>query len=383
MTDHSPSDEFPALAARFERWLMDQALPLWADQGVDRAHGGFFDLIDMEGQAVPGPKRGRVQGRQSWVFALAGTMGWQGPWQDIARKGLDFALSRRRQDGQIPSWIADDGSVLDETATLYDQTFLLLALSEAARHSPGRQDLREAAHLIHRTTIATRRNPAGGFAESAEQVFQSNPHMHLLEATLAWRAVEPGGIWDSLADEVAQLGLTRMMDGNGAIREFYDANWRPVAGEAGRSVEPGHQFEWAWLLGRWAKLRGNRQADHAARRLFEIGSKGVDPKRGVAMDELNDEFQPVRPTARTWPQTERLKSALLFMTASEGAARIHYRNQALAAAKTLWRYLETPVAGLWRDRMLPDGRFDEEPSPASTLYHLICAIQVMKENIHA
>ena len=382
MTDNSPSDEFPALVGRFERWLMDQALPLWADKGLDRVHGGFFDLVNLEGQSVAGPKRGRVQGRQSWVFALSGTMGWRGPWQDITRAGLEFALSRRRQDGQIPTLIATDGHVLDETATLYDQTFFLLALSEAIKHFPERHDLRDAAHLIYRATVTTRRNPAGGFAESAEQVFQSNPHMHLLEATLAWREVEPGGVWDSLTDEVAELGLARLMDKNGAIREFYDAEWNPVAGAPGRSVEPGHQFEWAWLLGRWAKLRGNKDADKAARRLFEIGSKGVDPKRGVAMDELDDEFRPMRPTARTWPQTERLKSALAFMITSEGAARLHYRNEALAAAKTLWRYLETPLPGLWRDRMLLDGNFVEEPSPASSFYHIICAIQVMKENIH-
>jgi mannose-6-phosphate isomerase len=71
------------------------------------------------------------------------------------------------------------------------------------------------------------------------------------------------------------------------------------------------------------------------------------------------------------------------MTASEGAARLYYGHEALAATKALWRYLETPVAGLWRDRMRQDGSFDEEPSPASTFYHLICAIQVMKESIHA
>jgi mannose-6-phosphate isomerase len=381
MTDNPVSDEFPALVASFEHWLMDQALPLWAEKGLDRAHGGFFDLVDLKGQSVPGPRRGRVQGRQAWVFALAGTMGWQGPWKEVVRQGLDFILSRRRDDGQLPGLIAADGSILDQTATLYDQTFLLLALSEASKHFPDRPDFTDAAHRIYTTTIAARRNPAGGFRESAEQVFQCNPHMHLLEATLAWRAVEPNGIWDSLADEVAQLGLTRLMDGNGAIREFYDAEWHPAPGAAGRSIDPGHQFEWAWLLGRWARLRGNQDAEKAARRLFEIGSKGVDPKRGAAMDEMDDEFRPVRSTARLWPQTERLKSALAFMAASEGEERMRYRGEALRAAKALWRYLQTPIAGLWRDRMLPDGSFLEEPSPASSFYHLICAIQVMKETI--
>ena len=379
MTDIS--ENFPALVGRFEHWLMDRALPLWAAEGLDRAHGGFFDLVDLNGKSVTGPRRGRVQGRQIWVFALAGTMGWQGPWKDVVRQGLDFALSHRREDGQLPGLIAADGSVLDQTATLYDQTFFLLALAEAGKHFPERRDLTEAAHRIYQTTVKTRRNPAGGFSESAEQVFQSNPHMHLLEAALAWAAVEPGGVWDSLADEAAQLGMARLMDKNGAIREFYDAKWNPVAGAAGQSVEPGHQFEWAWLLGRWARLRGNAQADKAARRLFEIGSRGIDPKRGVAMDELDDEFRPVRPTARLWPQTERLKSALAFMAASSGEVRDHYRREALAAATMLWRYLQTPVPGLWRDRMMPDGNFAEEPSPASSFYHIICAIQVMKEHV--
>lgn len=379
MTD--ASDEFPALVARFEHWLMDRALPLWADKGLDRIHGGFFDLVTLEGQSVSGQRRGRVQGRQAWVFALAGTMGWQGPWKDVVRQGLDFALSRRRQDGQLPGLIAADGSVLDETATLYDQTFLLLALAEATKRFPERRDFTEAARRIYDTTITARRNPAGGFRESAEQVFQCNPHMHLLEATLAWRAIEPAGIWDSWADELAQLGLKRLIDGKGAIREHYDAEWRPAEGPAGKSIDPGHQFEWAWLLGRWARLRSDRSAEKAAQRLFEIGSQGVDPKRGVAMDEMDDEFRPVRPTARLWPQTERLKSALAFMAASAGEERARYRAEAWSAATTLWHYLETPLPGLWRDRMLPDGSFVEEPSPASSLYHIICAIQVMKETI--
>jgi mannose-6-phosphate isomerase len=71
------------------------------------------------------------------------------------------------------------------------------------------------------------------------------------------------------------------------------------------------------------------------------------------------------------------------MAVSEGAARFHYRREALAAAKTLWRYLEMSVPGLWRDRMLPDGSFVEEPSPASSFYHIICAIQIMTQTIHA
>ena len=383
MTDNDQFRALSPLAKRFEDWLLDHALPLWANNGIDRESGGFYDLLDLAGEPITGPKRGRVLGRQIWAFALARSMGWKGDWINPVRSGLQFALSHRREDGQLPALFASDSRVLSETATLYDQTFFLLALSEARKHFPEWQDLDEAAYLIIRSALVARRNSAGGYVESADHAFQSNPHMHLLEAMLAWQDTDPGGPWGRTADEVADLCLTRLIDKNGAIREFYDAQWRSLSGEPGRCVEPGHQFEWAWLLGRWARFHGNVDAGRAARRLFEIGSYGMDWNRGVAIDELDDEFRPVRSTARLWPQTERLKAALALMTASKGEDASYYCTQAVSAANTVWLYLETARSGLWYDRMLVDGSFIEEPSPASSFYHLICAINVMKQAVGA
>ena len=85
----------------------------------------------------------------------------------------------------------------------------------------------------------------------------------------------------------------------GFLREFFDADWRPAAGEDGRLVEPGHQFEWAWLLARWG--RSARRGPGAWMRrcgCIDIGVRGVDRRRGVAVDELNDDCQPARRTAR-------------------------------------------------------------------------------------
>jgi mannose-6-phosphate isomerase len=44
----------------------------------------------------------------------------------------------------------------------------------------------------------------------------------------------------------------------------------------------------------------------------------------------------------------------------------------------LWRYLETPTPGLWRDKLEEDGRFVEEPAPASSFYHLMAAIRQLE-----
>jgi mannose-6-phosphate isomerase len=87
------------------------------------------------------------------------------------------------------------------------------------------------------------------------------------------------------------------------------------------------------------------------------------------MDETGRDLAPRRATARLWPQTERLKAALLLRR--DGEAR--------AAAQGLWQYLQTPRAGLWRDKMREDGTLVEEPAPASSLYHIICAVASLKE----
>jgi mannose-1-phosphate guanylyltransferase/mannose-6-phosphate isomerase len=211
------------------------------------------------------------------------------------------------------------------------------------------------------------RHPAGGFREAGAQPFQANANMHLFEAALAWEAAGGEG-WGEIADEIAGLALAKFIDGPGGfLREFFDAGWRPAAGEDGRLVEPGHQFEWAWLLERWGRLRGRADAQAAARRLFAAGARGVDPGRGVAINALSDDLTVRDAAARLWPQTEHLKAALIL---GEDAA-------ALTAANGLALYLQTPVQGLWRDRLRPDGGFEPEPAPASSFYHIVCALQAL------
>jgi mannose-6-phosphate isomerase len=47
---------------------------------------------------------------------------------------------------------------------------------------------------------------------------------------------------------------------------------------------------------------------------------------------------------------------------------------AVAAAQALLRYLETPIPGLWYDRIDARGKLIDEPAPASTFYHLVVAV---------
>lgn len=373
--DGRPAD-LAGQAAEWGDWLRHAALPLWWCLGADHLNGGFRELIALDGAPTGDIRRCRVQSRQAYVYALAGARGWEGPWRAAVMHGIE-ALERfhRRPDGLYRTMVDNRGAMLDDTAKLYDQAFVLLALSAARTVFPDAEA--RANRLLG--VLESMRHGRAGFRENEAEVFQSNPHMHLFEACLAW--IEAGGDerWRDLAAEIAALARLRFMDPeSGALREFFDAEWNPAPGAAGQRVEPGHQFEWAWLMERWARLSGDPEAAKAAERLFQAGRRGVDARRGVAMNAVDPRFTPLDSGARLWPQTEWIKAATLLAQRPEGvegASPLDIRMAVLA----LRPYLETGLRGLWRDKLQADGAFVTEPAPASSLYHIIGAIIALED----
>ena len=380
--------QFPHLVRlrdQLKTWALEKAFPLWWTVGADHVNGGFFEKIALDGTPVEAPRRARVQPRQIYAYAAAGLLGWDGPWKQALEHGLDFYLSKyRRPDGFMRTLVASDGSPLDDKVDLYDQAFGLFGLAMASSVLPERADLPALAVSLRDALYANLKHPVAGFEESAPRTLPllSNPHMHLFEASLAW--IEAGGDagWRTLADEIAQLALTKFIDPvSGGLREYYDGDWNPAPGVAGHIVEPGHQYEWAWLLLRWAALAGRQDAIAPALRMIEIADgPGVDPARGVAVFALLDDMSVHDDVARLWAQTERIKAgALAAQVTGDDRWWITVAN----GAEGLIQYFDTPVEGLWRDKLQADGTFVDEAAPASSFYHIVCAILELDRAISA
>jgi mannose-1-phosphate guanylyltransferase/mannose-6-phosphate isomerase len=369
--DTNGSPGFPKLlsslteaAKSYRYWLETAALPLWATRGVDRKSGGFVEGITLRGVPFDPFRRARVQARQTLVFAAAANSGFGDHWLPVAQRGFAFFMEHgKRSDGLVVSKLAADGMVIDETPRLYEQDFTMLAMAALCEANSSRRDVARAAAEI-RDALDVMRHRPGGFREAGEHPFQANAHMHLLEASLSWEGLDGDRAWIALSDEVAELALTYFVDArSGVLREYFRSDWTPMSGELGL-VEPGHHFEWAWLLERWGRLRGEPRAKRAARRLFDQGLRGVDARRQVVVNSLWDDLSVRDGAARLWPQTEYLKAALIL------GEDVH----ALAACRGLAQYLEVPIKGAWRDKMSTDGSFVDEPAPASSFYHIVVAL---------
>ncbi|THF56632.1 AGE family epimerase/isomerase [Ollibium composti] len=359
---------------RVRRWLFEQALPLWANVGPDRRHGGFYEAIGFDGDALDKPKRMRTMARQVYAFAAARRYGWDGPADQLIDQGLAF-ISRQGRTA-AGGWVRAldaDGTVLDPVEDSYDQACVLLALAEAHRCGhPG------ALALCHETLVAldVKLRTAGSFgyldASDADPARRrSNPHMHLLEAFLGWHEATGDGGFLTRAEEVIDLFASCFFDPeNWTLGECSDAGRTP-ANRIGE-FEPGHHFEWAWLIVDFVRRAGRPDLVAFARKLYATAvANGVNRATGLALGRVSTSGVPLDPVSRSWPQAEAIKAAIALDSA--GGADLKPEIEERVGRLFAW-HLDPAPAGLWIDRIGPDGEPLASEVPASILYHLVSAL---------
>lgn len=369
MSAPAGADALIACARRGNTWLFQHALPLWWTRGYDTHARAFYEAIAPDGAPRRIARRVRVQARQTIVYARAGLWGWNGPWREAVVAGLEVLQRATRADGALYHTLDAQGEPLDLRCDLYDAAFALLAYAEAARALQKPDPLLRADAVLR--WLDGMAHPLGGYREgevAPSPPRRQNPHMHLFEALLALceASGEPG--YRARAAELARLAQTRLFDANrSCIPEYFADDWTPLA--EGQTVEPGHQFEWSWLLRRWRALGGDGSAEIAEALRVHGERHGVNPLTGAVYDATDAEGRPRARTSRLWTNTERLKAHLAACADAPEAI-----PAALQAFATLERYFDTPQTGLWRDRMQQDGAFAEEDAPASSFYHIVLAL---------
>ncbi|WP_334152703.1 HAD-IIIA family hydrolase [Agrobacterium pusense] len=368
-----------------KRWLFDSALPLWSSIGRDEINGGFFEKISRQGVPIEAARRTRVVCRQIYSFSAAKKMGWLGDSDAMVRHGLSFLQQNCfNADGSVVTNVDIANGSINTGFDLYDHAFAIFGLSSAAGVLKGGSDIEDVALQCVEAMIGGWSHETAGFEEAMPPIspLRSNPHMHLFEAFLAWAtndAARKSDKWLSLLNEIGDLCLAKFIcTDNGSLREYFNHDWSVLQDYDAAPIEPGHQFEWAWLLTKWGKLVGRKDALTAARRLVDIGERGVNVSFGLAENGMNHELEPVDKAFRLWPQTERIKA---WLAMAETAITPEQRDYAFVkvseAAIGLQRFLSNVPAGLWIDRFDKEGTPVEEHSPASSLYHIVCSIEEM------
>lgn len=368
-----------------QRILTAELLPLWVERGTDWERGGFHNRLGYDLRPVPDPsKRLLVQARQIYAMSIAARLGTgarsgKGLERDdwalaAAHRGLEFLIDAflDRRHGGFFLTVSHDRSPEDRRKDLYAHAFVLFALAHYHAATAEAEALRIARKTFDllRHRLADRR--FGGFFEGASETWEpdtglrrQNPHMHLLEAFLALHSQEPQGGWLAEAARIVALFDGRFYSARECcLREHFRADWSAAPPPQGDEVEPGHHFEWVWLLHEYATAAADAGVLDAARALFDFAAThGIDADGGV-FDQVEPDGRVTIASKRLWPQLEHAQARAVL---GDRAGMISALERCVA------RY-RVPGLGGWHEHLDRNGRVVSGHMNATSVYHVTIAL---------
>lgn len=352
-----------ALATTLHDHFARVVLPIWRGPGFNSAMRLPYEAVSADASHLPMPVeryRAMACARQLFVFSQAG--------EATHAHVLFEALLHYFQDKQRGGWyysVDAQGAPLDTTKDLYTHAFMIFAIAEYAS-SFGNRD---ALDLVYSTStmIETRFAAQHGLFNAALDADFStvtappvqNPMMHLTEAWLAAREATQDSAFDPALRLLAEaIERSFVHTPTGCVAEL------PIGVDDNR-LEPGHQFEWFWLVRRAGALLDGSGLDAALSRAFEFAAEhGVDPITGGVCASLDEAGRVKDATQRIWAQSEYLRA---LATRDDDMTRALLPVQ---IERFRQRFLHTHG---WFECKTAAGDVSRSDMPSTTPYHLATA----------
>lgn len=360
-------------AAALREHFARVVLPMWRGPGFNEALGLPYEAVAGDGRTPLPVTRYRAMAcaRQLFVFSQAGAAAH-------AQRLFDMLL-HYFQDHKRGGWfysVDAQGAPLDTTKDLYTHAFVVFACAEYAARSgnrDARDTLQRTSELIETRFAVRNGEPAHGLLHAALSAdfatvtssLQQNPLMHLTEAWLAARDATGDAAFDSALERLGgAIARVFVHAPTGCIAELPLVAQLQSEGAANR-LEPGHQFEWFWLVRQAGAPLEASGLHEALERAFRFAQQqGVDPATGGVAAALDESGRMQDATQRIWAQSEYLRALAVH---GEAQTRALLPQQ---IARFSERFLRPQG---WFECKTPSGEVARDDMPSTTPYHLATA----------
>lgn len=362
-------------------------VPAWIGLAQDRQSGGVVERLDANGRPVQGePRTTLVQARTIFALAQLYLVTGNPALLDAARDIHAFMTAHLRlPSGGYRYSVEPNGEIGSDPKSgicrAYDQSFALLAFVTLQKADPSLVDddaidtlWSFIETLVEPTTGALYEDDvmAGSSARAGDRRAQ-NPQMHMLEALLQAYDLTRQGKWLQRATGYVALAERYFVDpSTGAVREFVAHDLSPLEGAEGARREPGHQYEWAWLLERFIELGGDERVKPLADRMAGFAdAHGVrrsgEALDGAPFDALDADGGVTEATHLLWPLTEAGKLASLHhLQGRRGAA-----DRARELEMLIFSFYFSPGDLRWVNQVDGAGRVVWNDALSRLIYHVL------------
>jgi N-acylglucosamine 2-epimerase len=245
--------DFLKLATLYKDELLNNVLPFWLNNSIDKEYGGYFTCLTRNGKVFDTDKFIWLQSRQVWMFSmLYNKVEKRQEWLDCAIQGGEF-LKKHGHDGNY-NWyfsLTREGQPLIEPYNIYSYAFAAMAFSQLSL-ATGNQEYAEIAKKTFGIILSKADNPKGKWNKShigtRSLKYFGLPMIicnlsleidHLLEASFLEKTM------DTFIHEVMDIFYRPDLD---IVVEYVTTDGKLIDTFEGRLVNPGHAIEVMWFI---------------------------------------------------------------------------------------------------------------------------------------
>ena len=246
------NQEVKNLAQLYRDTLLDNVIPFWSNNSLDRQNGGYFTCIDSSGKVYDTDKFIWLQNRQIWTYSMFyNRLSQQQEWLDIAKHGADFLAKHGRDaDGNWYFALNKLGQPLVQPYNIFSDCFAAMAFSQYALAS-GDESAKEIALQAYNNVLRRQDNPKGKY----NKVYPGTRSLKSLAVPMILANLSLEMDW-LLEDKQLEEVLSQTI---GEVMEFLDTDtglmYENVTPQGehldcfdGRLINPGHGIEAMWFV---------------------------------------------------------------------------------------------------------------------------------------
>lgn len=242
------------LEQQYKSELLDNVLPFWLNNSIDKEHGGYLTCLNRDGSVFDTDKFIWLQGRQVWMFSsLYNSVERKDEWLECATHGADF-LKKYGHDGSFNWYFSLDkqGQPLVEPYNIFSYTFATIAFGQLNK-ATGNQEYGDIALSTFKNILSKVENPKGNWNKAYPNTRSLKNFalpMILCNLTLEIEHLLPKDYLDSFAENCIHevMNVFRREELGGIIIENVTTDGKLSDTFDGRLVNPGHAIEAMWFI---------------------------------------------------------------------------------------------------------------------------------------
>jgi len=301
--------------------LLNDVLPFWTTNCVDRQYGGFMMSLDRDGTVIDTDKGVWQQGRFTWLLGeLYNNVERNAEWLELAQHGADF-LDRHcfdPTDGRMWFHVTREGLPIRKRRYSFSESFAAIAYGELAQALQS-EEYAHKAKCAFRRFIDHNLNPQGvepKFTDVRPTRGIGFPMITINVAQELRASIGLANADDWIDRSIEAIRRYHVKEEIECVMETVGLNGELIDHFDGRTLNPGHAIEGAWFIMAEGRHRNDRELIALGCRMLDcMWERGWDREYGGMLYFTDVKGLPVQEYWHDmkfwWPHNETIIATLM------------------------------------------------------------------------